>query len=260
MQAFFADPHGDGRLEPLSGATSGWNSDHIRGPAIAGALVRAAESVPRQPGARLARVSFEFFRPSRMRPSTTEAVCVRQGRRLALIDAILIQDGAPTARAHLLYAATSDEASGALWANDDALQAPAAEIPADSENRLYRSGAEPWTSDPGRLRNNSRKQVWQRAHRIVADEEPSSDQLVAAASDLTNIVVHLGSRGIEHINADLTLALSRPPTTPGIGIAATHRLTDTGISIGSAVLFDAHGTFGLTSVVALSNVDNAVAL
>jgi hypothetical protein len=260
MPAYFTAPHGDTRLEPQPAAISGWNPDQIRGPAIAAALVRAAESLPALPGSRLARATFEFFRPTRMRTSTTESVCVRRGRRLSLIDVLLLQGGEPTARAHLLYAVAADDAPGEVWRRENALDAPPSDLAADHENRLYRAGADEWSNDSGVLRNALRKQVWQRPITIVAGEQASPDQLVAAASDLTNLVVHAGTGGIEHINADLTLTLCRRPTTAEVGVAATDRLASTGISVGSAALFDADGSLGLATLVSLSNAAHAVVL
>lgn len=222
--------------------------------------MRAAESLPSPGSLRLARAAFEFFRPSRMRPSTTDAVFVRQGRRLTVIDTSLRQGGRVTARAQLLYAATGPEAEGDLWQATERYPVPPGDAPADREGRLYRSGEGAWTADAGVFGDPLRKQIWQRPFRIVSDEEPSPYQLAAAASDLTNLVVHAGSRGIEHINADVCMTLARVPDGAGLGLAATQRMSADGISVGAAVMFDAHGPLGVTLVTGLSNIERAVTL
>lgn len=258
MQAYFTIARSGSGLDPLPSAVSGWDPDLIRGPAIAGALVRAAESLPLPEGMRLARVAFEFFRPSRMRTSVPDAAIIRQGRRLTVIDASLQQAGRVTARAQLMYAAAGPEATGMLWSADTSYASPDDELSSDPEGRLYRCDQRPWTRDARAFDNGLHKQIWQRPFRIVDGEDPSPAQLAAACSDLTNLVVHAGDHGVEHINADAHMTLVRPPSPSGIGVAATQRLTHDGVSVGSAVLFDADGAFGITTVAALSNVEHAV--
>lgn len=260
MQGFFVPRSGTDAYDPLPEAVSGWDDDLVRGPAVAALLVRAAEALPSAASVRLARVAFEFFRPTRMRTSRTEAVSIRRGRRLTLIDSHLLQGDQVTARAHLLYVATGPDAPGQLWSGDEVHPVPDDSAAADEEERLYRCGDQPWTPDIAAFRNGLRKQVWQRPIPIVVDEQPSAYQVLAAAADLTNLVVHAGSRGVEHINADLCFAVNRPPAQGGVGIAASHQTDDAGISTGSAVIFDANGTFGVTMATGLSNVEQTVSL
>lgn len=257
MEGYFAEESGSGVLHPLSAAISGWDPDLVRGPAVAGALVRAAEAVSRPPGTRLARAAFEFFRPTRMRPSTTRAECVRTGRRLTLIDTHLVQNGEVTARAHILYVVSGAEAPGEMWTSGDVHVPPADDSPTDVERRLYKCADGAWTDRVHQFRNADRKQIWQRPIPIVRGEEPSAVQVLAATGDLTNVVAHGSTAGLEYINADLCLAVSREPLPGGVGLVAAHQVADSGVSVGSAVIFDAGGAFGMATVTGLSNIGHS---
>lgn len=106
-------------LIPLEQAASGWGAQ-IRGTAISGALARSAERAAAEldgaAGFRPVRWTVDLFRPAGMAPSTTEAVVVRSGRRLRLVDTAFLQDGRAVAHVRLLLLAIGAAAHGEVWA------------------------------------------------------------------------------------------------------------------------------------------------
>ena len=82
--------------------------------------------------------------------------------------------------------------------------------------------------------------------------------LTAAVADVTNLVVSWGSAGVEFINADITLAMTRLPIAMEMGLSATDRFVSDGIAVGTAVLFDRAGSFGATTVTTLANAAHRV--
>ncbi len=251
--AFFALDADGATLQPQLEATSGWNPQHLRGPAVAGLLARTAETaMADRPELRPVRATFDLFRPSKMRPTRTRSSIVQSGRRLALVDSFLVQDDEVVARSQTLFLAAGADAPGELWHPDETCPPPADQVLGD-EGRLYRSGERPWTPKADEHDNSLRKQVWQTALPVVLGEEPSAFQAAAATSDLASLVVHLGPGGLQYINADVTLSMARLPVPGGIGLAAAEHIADTGISVGVAVLFDRVGRFGTATVSALAN-------
>jgi hypothetical protein len=67
------------------------------------------------------------------------------------------------------------------------------------------------------------------------------------------MVTNWGSAGVEYINTDYSLALSRPPVGLEIGLRAVDHAAHDGVAAGTAEVFDRAGTFGTASVAALAN-------
>ena len=88
--------------------------------------------------------------------------------------------------------------------------------------------------------------VWIRlAVPVVAGEEPSGVQRVAAAADFSNGV----SASLDHdqflfINPDLTIHLLRPPVGEWVGMRTASRYATSGAGLAESELFDAAGRIG----------------
>jgi hypothetical protein len=224
--------------------------------AVSGALARATEQTAEQelPGMRPTRWSVNLFKPARVRPTTVVTSVIRKGRRIGLIDAELQQDGQSVARSRALFALASRTPSGEVWQPNHSLLAPPLELqPEVSEMRLYFSQHVGWTTRPEPHRNNSPKLIWHFAVVLVEGEQPTPFQLAASVADITSLVVNWGTRGLEFINADIDLVLTRLPTSMQVGLFATDRYQNDGISAGTVVMFDRDGSFGSATTVALAN-------
>jgi hypothetical protein len=73
------------------------------------------------------------------------------------------------------------------------------------------------------------------------------------AVDLTSSVAHFSAHGLQYINADYTLALSRLPESAFIGLAALTHHGSAGVATGTATLFDLRGPIGTGLCTAIAN-------
>jgi acyl-coenzyme A thioesterase PaaI-like protein len=267
LTTFFAlDGAGPGEvLLPREAAASHWGgpSRTVRGAAVSGALARQTERVVRGLDGTAqfhpARWTLDLFRPTTMRPAIASAQVVRQGRRLCVIDATLTQDDRPVARASALFLAPGGQSHGKIWSGEQTPSAPPDHLyPATDEPRLYFSQDIGWTTSPEPHTNASRKQIWNFPTAVVDNEEPTPFQQAAMVADLTNMVGNWGDSGIQFINADVTLALARPPVDTEIGLTAEHRVENDGIAVATALMFDRAGTLGTATITALANGQHAV--
>ncbi|WP_166462663.1 thioesterase family protein [Amycolatopsis acidicola] len=264
-QAYFEVTGTGDTLVPCSSADSLWgDGGQMRGSAVSGALARAVEQVvPPGPGGvarRPVRWRVDLFRPAAMAPCTAEATIVRAGRQVCLIDAVLRQDGREVARAGALFLTETTAPQGKVFSPRlDFVPPPPGMRPGSSEERLYYSEGVGWTPLPDPHQNERRKQVWLAPVRLVAAEEPSPFQLTAMATDVVNMVANWGEFGVEFINADASLVVSRLPAPgEGIGLAAEHRFAEDGIATGTAVVFDRAGAFGAVTVSAVASPGGAI--
>jgi hypothetical protein len=252
------------RLVPQDIARSLWREDQMHGVATSGALARGLELAVADLGhddLRPARYTVDLFRAPSMSPCTVRSSVVREGSRLCLVDAVLEQDGHPVARAGAIFLAPSENPGGAVWSSDEIPQPPPLELaPVSEEPRvpLFSSDEVGWSQSFADHQNGSRKQTWQSALPIVVGENPSPFQAVAGVADSTSMVMNWGSAGVEHINTDINLSLSRLPVSTEIGLAARERFAHDGIAVGTAVVFDREGPIGISTVTSLANARRTV--
>lgn len=254
----------DGLLVPQDIARSMWKDDQMHGVATCGALGRELENAVIAAGRddlRPARLTVDLFRAPSMGPCQLASTLVREGSRLMLVDATLTQDGQVKARASALFLQESENPGGQVWQTTDVPQPPPAQIaPISEEPRvpIFHSETAGWSQHFADHQNASRKQVWQTALAIVVGEKPTPFQGLAGAVDTTSMVCNWGDRGVEYINTDITLAISRPPVSLEIGLAALNRSAHDGVTVGSAVVFDRDGVIGTSTVTALANARRTV--
>ena len=259
--ALFRSEHG--QLVPQDIARSLWKADQMHGVATCGALGREVEAAVTAAGRddlRPTRLTVDLFRAPSMGPCTLTSTVVREGSRLMLVDAMLAQDGEIKARASGLFLKSSENPGGDVWMPEDVPQPPPLEIaPVSDEPRvpIFHSGPG-WSQDFGDHQNSGRKLVWQTALAVVVGEKPTPFQGLAGAVDTTSMVCNWGDRGVEYINTDITLAISRPPVSQEVGLAAISRSAHDGIAVGTAVVFDREGVIGTSTVTSLANARRTV--
>jgi len=264
----FFERNGD-RLLPTFMACSLWSKDQMHGVALSGLLARGLEEaaatidkgdyVP-------ARYHVDLFRPARMAPLRVRATVIRDGRRLALIDAEAVQDEADgsgesvVARATCTYLMPSDPTPGVVWTASDRAAPPPLEIAPIAEDPqlpLF-SSDEPWSNDFAEHQNGGRHSSWQTAVPTVIGEPMTPFQAVAAMADSASMITHWGEAGIEYINTDISLALARLPRRLQVGLRALDHIATDGVAVGVAEVFDRDGTIGTVTVTALANTKRTV--
>ena len=67
----------------------------------------------------------------------------------------------------------------------------------------------------------------------MVGEKPTPFQALAGTADSTSMVVNWGTEGVQYINTDISLAISRLPVSLEIGISAMSWYSHDGIAIGT---------------------------
>ena len=243
-------------LHPQDSARSGWNDGTVlRGSAVSGALAREAErAVGDADGLRPVRWTLDLFRPAGFGPSSVSSTVVRRGRKLALVDVELNQDGVRVARATAQFLRGGAPVHGRTWSRPVTVSVPPPGLrPETSEPRVYYSDGVGWTGSPQAHQNAARKQTWHFPLAVVLGEQPTPFQEAAMAADFVNMVANWGDHGIEFINTDVTLSLVRPPEGNGVGLAVEEREEHDGVSVSVAAVVDRRGVVGFASVTGLAN-------
>ncbi|GAA1910474.1 acyl-CoA thioesterase domain-containing protein [Nocardioides marmoribigeumensis] len=260
LSMFTAD--GD-QLVPTDIARSMWSRDQMHGVAVSGALARALEQhlqglgrddlVP-------TRYRVDLFKAARMEPCTVTVEEVRQGPRLCLLDATLVQGEVRVARASCLFLLPTENPSGRAWEPSERTGPPPLDVvPVSDEPRVpFFASDSPWSQDFAAHQNAGRKRTWQAGLPVVEGERPTPFQVVAAVADATSMVVNWGTEGVQYINTDIDLAIARLPEGLEIGFAAFDRVEVDGLAVGSATVFDRRGPVGVASVTALANAKRPV--
>jgi hypothetical protein len=260
LAMFTAD---DDALVPTDIARSMWSGNQMHGVAVSGALARGAERCLRDLGRddlRPARWTVDLFRPATMDPCQVSTSVVREGRRLALADAVMRQGGSDVARASALFLAPSQAPTGEVWMPRDRPVPPsAAEVPPSDEPRVpfFDSGSG-WSQSFPDHQNAERKRTWQTGLPVVAGEQPSGFVVAASIADSASMLLHWGTEGVQYINTDITLSLARPPSGMEIGLVTADRVEVEGIAVGTVSVLDRGGPVGCVTVTALANAGRPV--
>ena len=250
------DEHGT--FTPTDVARSLWSTTQMHGVAVSGAMARGIEQAVTRTDLRPARYTLDMFSPARMDPFTVETEIVREGRRICLVDARLVQEGTTRARASAIFLAPTEDPDGEVWTpGDDPV--PPAHVPELTGPTIpwFASDAD-WSQDFAEHQNAGRKQTWQYGVPVVAGEEPTPFQAVASIADATTMACNWGSKGVQYINTDITLSLSRLPRTPEVGLRGERWSGHDGIAVGVATVYDRDGVLGQSMVTSLSNAERTV--
>lgn len=233
----------------------------ISGHVVGGVLARALEESGGQEGLQPARLTVDLLRPTGIEPLEVRTTLSRDGRRIRLVDAELVQDGVVTARATAVFLRRAEQPTGDVWSAPvtmPPLPPDPGPLPADLPMFVWGYGGDgmsggamgftEWHGAAGP------KYAWIRQLRpLVAGEALSPFVEVAMAGDATSALTHWGTGGLRFINADYTLTLTRLPRGPHIGLAALVHTSHQGIASGVAAVFDEHGPIGNAMAAALVN-------
>jgi Acyl-CoA thioesterase C-terminal domain/Acyl-CoA thioesterase N-terminal domain len=239
----------DGRFVAGELARGPWDPNAQHGGAPAALLMRAFERLDGSESVAIARVTYEFLRPVPLGELSVEAAVVRPGRRVQLLEgSILAPGGVEVVRARALRVAAAD-AGGAFTATPAPPPGPETGEP----NPLVPPHGLPmFAPDAIEVRfvagtfGGGPSTAWFRLrYPVVAGEEPSGLQRLAAAGDFGNgISATLSWDEYVFINPDLTLYVEREPVGEWIGLDSRTVLAEGGIGTAESVLFDSRGRVG----------------
>lgn len=252
---------GDGYV-PTPLARGPWGPS-LSGHYVGGLLGRAVEQESNDTDADLhpARLTVDLLRPVALSPLQVHSSVVRDGRRLRLVDAVMTQNGVMVARASALFLRRSEHTTDKVWTMPMTMPEIPAELDAvnDDHLMLFQSyGRDRVAGSPGvgvdEWAHGGQKFAWVRETKPLVDDEPLSPFTRAAmAGDVTSSITHWGTDGLQFINADYTVTLSRLPEGPYIGLASVTHYGHGGVGTGVATLFDALGPIGSGMATALVN-------
>ena len=173
----------------------------------------------------------------------------------------MIQSDTVVARASALFLRRGQQPPGETWTSPVAMppMPPDPEGPLDGVSMMIwaygkDSGMPGLSFDLTQWQHDGPKYVWVRDIKPLVDGVPMTPFTRAAmAGDVASSLTHYGTAGLHYINADYTLALSRLPDGPDIGLAALTHSSDDGVAAGSAAVFDRLGPIGTVIATALGN-------
>jgi hypothetical protein len=241
---------------PLPPALSSWGERQLHGVAVSGLLARALEEALTRIGRTElvpARYNVDLFRPALMTETTASATLVREGPRLVLLDAVVEQGGTRVARASAIFLRPTSTPGGEVWSADDRPVPPEVTAPAGEPASFLLASDKPWSNVLTDHNNSGRHQLWYAPVPVVLGEEITPFQAVASAADNASMVANWGTSGVEYINTDISLALSRRPTTASVGLRAIDHIAADGLAVGAVEVFDRAGPLGVATVTALAN-------
>jgi hypothetical protein len=233
----------------------------ISGNYIGGMLGRTVEHEVDDADLQPARLTVDLLRPVALQPLQIHSSVVRDGRRLRLVDAVMTQNDVVVARASALFLRRSEHGEDTVWTSPVTMPAIPVDpvMLADDVPMVFHSfGRDPVVGSPGvgikEWRHHGQKFAWMRETKFLVDDEPLSPFTRAVmAGDVTSSLTHWGTEGLQFINADYTITLSRLPQGVYIGLAAMTHYGHAGVATGVATLFDETGPIGNGMATALAN-------
>jgi hypothetical protein len=110
-------------------------------------------------------------------------------------------------------------------------------------------------NDPARHWSaEGKRRIWMRETcALVAGEELSPLVRAALAADTASPLAHASDVGLEYINADYTLYLSRLPAGDTIGLESGGHSSSEGVAVGYCTVHDTKGPIGYCMTAAIAN-------
>jgi Thioesterase-like superfamily len=243
------------RYVPTGIARGGWGasiSGHVVGGLLGCAVERAVDDEQLQP----ARLTVDLPAPTALEPIEVHTRVHHDRRRLRLVEAVLIQNGAAVARGSALFLRRGPQPDGEVWSPS----VPMPPVPIEDGAqpslfmRTYGWGAGIQNPDPEWANGSGPKYTWLHETRPLIDGAPlSAFTRAAMAADITASIANWGTKALQFINVDYTLTLSRLPEGPHLGLASMTHSSHAGVATGSAVLLDQNGPIGSAVSVAIAH-------
>lgn len=238
----------DRRFDTQEHARGPWSPDHCHaGPpaALLGGAMQAAVG-----GQFMARITFEILRPVEITALTVETSVPRPGRRVALVEGLLLDDDGPVVQARGWSISTEDVPlpEHACPPNEPPPSPaqfeprPFFEVPWDVgyhtsvEMRFVYGGFQ----EPGPAFGWLRPTV-----ELVAGRRLTPLERVLVGADSGNgLSALLNPREWLFINTDLTVHLHREPSSSWVGYDAATTLEPTGVGLATTTIVDEQGQLG----------------
>jgi hypothetical protein len=178
-----------------------------------------------------------------------------------LVDAVVTQADTVVARASGLFLRRGEQPPDEIWTSPVSMPPlpPTPDpIPRGLTTLVWTYGKEDRTPGPGfglsAWEHTGPKYIWVRDIRPLVEGQPLTPfARTAMAGDMASSLTHYGPSGLQFINADYTLTLSRLPEGHYLGLAALTHSSHAGVATGVATIVDEFGPIGSATATALSN-------
>jgi hypothetical protein len=249
MSPALFSPDGDAFI-PADLARSPWSAETLHGGSVAALLARSVEACSPTDGRQVTRLTVELMRPVPLVPLRVRAEVIRPGRKVQLVEASLWDGEAILATARALLLRTTDapvpegaSASGPVVPGpENGRETP---FPRGDYEALHNAGTE-IRFVRGVFNEPGPATVWIRLrHPVVAGEQPSPLQRVAAAADFGNgVSAVLDFTRWVFVNPDLTVYLNRLPVGEWVCLEARTDVEGNGVGMAHSRLHDQLGSIG----------------
>ncbi|MCG5217551.1 acyl-CoA thioesterase domain-containing protein [Streptosporangium soli] len=241
-------------LIPSPTARGPWAPDMLHGRLVGGLAARALEAGHAEEGLHAARLTVDMFRNSPLVPLRVTTTRVRDGRRIRVADAEITSERGAVGRASLVLLRRGEQPTGEVLTTQawDVLTPDLLGEPRGWRGQRQGSWRPPFDLWP--IDGERGRRAWVReTHPLVAGEPVSPLVRTALAADFASPLSNAGTHGLQYINADYTLYLSRLPLGETVGLEATGHLGDEGVAIGQCTIHDESGPIGYCAVTAVAN-------
>jgi hypothetical protein len=236
----------DGGFIATEIARGPWDPNAQHGGAPAALLTRAFEQLPGGENLAISRLTFELLRPVPLGRLEVAADIVRPGRRVQLLEGTIVAGGQEVVRARALRVRRAQAPASSV--------APPPPPPSEGvEAQLDVGGRTFFGSHGMEIRfvaggfyELGAATAWFRLRvPLVAGEEPSALQRLAAAADFPNgISAVVPWNEYLFINPDLTIYVDREPAGEWIAVDAQTVIAEGGVGISEGALYDQRGRVG----------------
>ncbi|HTE64973.1 MAG TPA: thioesterase family protein [Candidatus Binatia bacterium] len=227
-----------------------WGRDYQHGGPPAALLTRALEELAGT-DVLLTRLTFDFLRPAPIAPLTVRAEVVRAGSRVRRLQAVLsTADGTPLVQAAAVAMRTAAVLPATLG-NDDSGPLPVERAtpfqfgffpdPIGYHTAMeIRVASGSWGKGP--------MAAWMRPRVALVEGETVSplQRLMIAADSASGVAVVVEPAHYTFVNADLTVAIHRPPEGEWVCLDAATVAETHGIGLTRARLWDVRGALGIS--------------
>jgi hypothetical protein len=203
-----------------------------------------------------ARLTVDIFKPGLMTPVWMSTRAIREGRRIAVLEVTIEQEGGPIGQGKAMLLRATDQPTGQRmptpeWGVPTPLELGAGTDDRGAVTRLWES----WPIAPrGEREFRMRDGLWMREiHDLVGGEALTPLTRLGAAGDVAHPVGNSSTTGLEFINPDYTIYMGREPRGEYIGIQPYGHISALGIGVAQCIAHDLDGPFGFIAAAALAN-------
>ena len=250
-EAFFSRDGAHYQPNPVSRGP--WDPKSLHGRVIVGLLGHVIEKDYGDPAFIPARLTVDMYKLPGFDPVEVTTRLVREGGRIKVVDAEFISGGVSMGRATCQLLRRTENPEGNIW-RPAGWSVPAPDAITPPEGRATALGGM-WAMRPitGGMGEAGQKRTWMKEVRDLVEGEPLTPfTRVAVASDFTSPFANAGDQGLGYINSDVTVYLSRLPTTEWVGFEVINHQSSEGVAVGECFLYDEAGPIGSASCCALA--------